>query len=120
MLLAAGNGYVKAQPPGNGYLNFKDLADLPYIVEWPATVTDGANIYVINGYTPKKPMSRYGYSRDVLAFDPQNNKWTVVNNNAGSKIQSSAAYVPSNHHVYIFGGTILGLNKFTRKWKRLT
>jgi len=75
MLLAAGNGYVKAQPPGNGYLNFKDLADLPYIVEWPATVTDGANIYVINGYTPKKPMSRYGYSRDALAFDPQNGRW---------------------------------------------
>jgi N-acetylneuraminic acid mutarotase len=102
---------VKAQGSGNGSLIFKKLDDLPYILEWPATVTDGTTIYAINGYTPNGAESGRAYSRDALAFDPQSDKWVTLNQNAGAKIQSSAVYLPLNDHIYIFGGIILATNK---------
>jgi len=111
VMFTASTLYVKAQKSGNSSLIFKKLDDLPYILEWPATVTDGVNIYAINGYTPNGAESRRSYSRDALAFDPQSDEWITLNNNAGAKIQSSAAYLPSNGHIYLFGGIILATNK---------
>lgn len=84
----------------NNYLKFTDLKDMPVDLVWPATVTDGKYIYVINGHTP----SNGTFSSGVLRYNPENESWAIVSKVAEAKLQSTAAYVPANGHAYVFGG----------------
>jgi len=81
-------------------LNFNDLKDMPVDLVWPATVTDGKYIYVINGHAP----SNGTFSSGVLRYNPENESWALVSKSAGAKLQSTAAYVPADGHAYLFGG----------------
>jgi N-acetylneuraminic acid mutarotase len=82
------------------YLNFKNMTDLPYVMEWPATITDGKCIYAINGYVG---MGK-GFNPDVLKYDPLIKKWSLLTNKAGYKLQPSAVFLPGDSLAYLFGG----------------
>jgi N-acetylneuraminic acid mutarotase len=84
----------------DNYLKFTDLKDMPVDLVWPATVTDGKYIYVINGHAP----SNGTFSSGVIRFNPENESWALVSKAAGAKLQSTAAYVPADSHAYVFGG----------------
>ncbi|HMG09216.1 MAG TPA: kelch repeat-containing protein [Mucilaginibacter sp.] len=91
---------VQAQAqPAVATIAFKNAANLPYDLTWTTSVTDGNYIYAIAGYK-----GFGGYSSDVLKYDPQANKWSVLAGLGGNKIQTSAAYVPATGKIYIMGG----------------
>lgn len=84
----------------NNYLKFTDLKDMPTDLVWPATVTDGKYIYAINGQHSYDGT----FSDGILKYDPENEGWTLISEGAGAKLQSTATYVPSDDHAYLFGG----------------
>ncbi|MDN5287026.1 MAG: N-acetylneuraminic acid mutarotase [Mucilaginibacter sp.] len=85
--------------PANTTITFKNVANLPYPLTWTTSVTDGTYIYTIAGYKGFD-----NYSSDVLKYDPQVNKWSVLADMRGNKIQTSAAYVPATGKIYVMGG----------------
>ncbi|MDN3579896.1 Kelch repeat-containing protein [Mucilaginibacter flavus] len=96
--LTTAKNEVKAQAD-TANITFKNTANLPYPLTWNTPVTDGTYIYAIAGY-----QGRGGYSNDVLKYDPQVNRWSVLTNIGGNRIQAAAAYVPVTNKIYVFGG----------------
>jgi N-acetylneuraminic acid mutarotase len=96
--LSVNKSHAQAQPATDA-INFKSVANLPYPLTWTTSVTDGNYIYTICGYK-----GFGGFSSDVLKYDPQLNKWSVLTNMGGNKIQTAAAYVPATGKIYVMGG----------------
>ncbi len=101
-LFVADASIVSAQKTDAPYLKFQSLNDLPTVLEWPATVTDGRYVYVVNPYTSAR------ITTAVIRFDPKTAKWAVASTAASKKIQAAAAWSPTDSHIYVFGGTVNG------------
>ncbi|MBB6109588.1 N-acetylneuraminic acid mutarotase [Mucilaginibacter lappiensis] len=89
----------QAQTKQPAAITFKSAANLPYPLTWTTSVTDGTYIYTISGYK-----GFGGFSSEVLKYDPQVNKWSVLANMGGNRIQTAAAYVPATGKIYVMGG----------------
>lgn len=99
VIASLGMNKSQAQTKQPASITFKSAANLPYPLTWTTSVTDGTYIYTISGYR-----GLGSFSSEVLKYDPQLNKWSVLADIGGTKIQTSAAYVPATGKIYIMGG----------------
>jgi N-acetylneuraminic acid mutarotase len=86
-------------------LMFSKLADMPDGLIFAGSVSDGENIYCINGI---RPYTAQFPSTGVLRYEPKTDQWSVLTNKLTPKIQTMVAYVPSMCKIYVMGGTIVG------------
>ncbi|MBC7654658.1 MAG: carboxypeptidase-like regulatory domain-containing protein [Oligoflexus sp.] len=82
-------------------LNFKSIADLPYIISNSYYVSNDSCIYLINGAVGGKN----GLSTKILRYNPRFNNWAVLTDKLIPKFDCPAAFIPKTNKIYIFGGT---------------
>src|SRR5476651_1849973 len=108
-LLIAGTSLCIAQTTAQApySLNFTSLHDMPVKLMWPATVTDGQNLYAINGFGGNVTAD---FMDRIYKYDPQADSWSIVSKNTTSKAMTSAVYLPETKSAYVFGGMMDGFN----------
>jgi len=108
LFLAAGTSIANAQTNQDpNYLKFTSLHNIPVKLMWPATVTDGQNLYAINGFGGNVTAD---FMDRIYKYDPQADSWSIVSKNTTSKAMTSAVYLPEMKSAYVFGGMMDGFN----------